>query len=122
VANPLSIKIDLKIEPNIEEIQEEPDDISAEAILAEGEPLSIATTTVPEVLASTTEPVLEPEPEPVLKPEPLPTLIVELAPIAGPVFCGRDSGNPSRFRVLINEVTWMGTTNSPNDEWVVVIN
>jgi len=82
----------------------------------------IATTTFPEVLASTTEPVLEPEPEPVLKLEPLPAPIIEPTPIADPVFCKRDSGNPARFRILINEVAWMGTTNSTDDEWIELKN
>ncbi|MFH0873372.1 MAG: lamin tail domain-containing protein, partial [Candidatus Komeilibacteria bacterium] len=78
----------------------------------------IATTTAPELSASTTEPM--PLPEPVI--EPLSVPASEPAPILGPVFCERDSGNPTRFRVLINEVAWMGTSNSSNDEWIELKN
>jgi len=78
----------------------------------------MATTTIPEVLASTTEPALEPEPEP----EPPPALVPKPTSIPGPVFCERDSGNPVRFRILINEVAWMGTINSTDDEWIELKN
>jgi len=77
----------------------------------------IATTTPALPASTTTEPVPLPEsepPPPAPKPKP--------ASVPGPVFCVRDSGNPTRFRVFINEVAWMGTSNSSNDEWIELKN
>ncbi|MHA1401935.1 MAG: hypothetical protein ACTSQE_16410 [Candidatus Heimdallarchaeaceae archaeon] len=31
------------------------------------------------------------------------------------------NGHPLQNKIIINEVAWMGTTNSSNDEWIVVI-
>ncbi|MFH1423458.1 MAG: lamin tail domain-containing protein, partial [Candidatus Nealsonbacteria bacterium] len=109
------------IEPEIESAENSSP--RAEEILArEG---LLATTTeliIPESTttigssASTTE--LVPLPKPESPPVPAP----KLASAPGLVFCERDSGNPKRFRVLINEVAWMGTVNSPNNEWIELKN
>ena len=37
-------------------------------------------------------------------------------------FCKYKGTAPRRFRVLINEVAWMGTENSSNDEWIELKN
>lgn len=91
--------------------------------------IELSTTTM-ELSASTTEPVLEPE----LLIEPAATTTLKMAtttpeleelitePIPGSVFCERGSANPLRFRVFINEVAWMGTANSTNDEWIELKN
>ena len=39
-----------------------------------------------------------------------------------PIYCDIPASNPSRDQVIINEVAWMGTENSPNDEWIELKN
>jgi len=92
--------------------------------LEETEIAVASTTTTPELVASTTEPAppTEPPPLPPPPPDPAPAPKPKPAPTPGPIFCKRDSGNPTRFRVLINEVAWMGTANSANDEWIELKN
>jgi len=70
------------------------------------------------------EEILEPEPAPPIPitPKPVPEPASKPAPISGPILCERDSGNPTRFRVFIDEVAWMGTANSSNDEWIELKN
>jgi len=113
----------LEVGPSTSELVEKTNEIEALEI---SETLEImATTTMPEDVASTTEPVPEPEPDPDPKPEPETKLESEPDPepkIVDPVFCERDSGNPARFRVLINEIAWMGTSNSSDDEWIELRN
>jgi len=68
-----------------------------------------------------TEEVLEVEPEPILEAESEPKSAPEPAP--EPTLCEiRASYIPVRFKVLINEIAWMGTNNSANDEWIELRN
>jgi len=55
--------------------------------------------------------------------------IIELEPVIAPQegekeieLCQKFSSSPARFKVLINEVAWMGTKNSANDEWIELKN
>lgn len=63
------------------------------------------------------------------EPEPLPQLesatTTEAKPKPAPsetIFCERGSANPVRFRVLINEIAWMGNQESGNNEWIELKN
>ena len=84
--------------------------------LTEAGPLYIE----PTIESTTTEPTLpesEPEPEPVVPVE------VDVMAVELPSLCQRGvSGSPRQYRVLINEVAWMGSQNSPNDEWIELKN
>ena len=72
-----------------------------------------------------TEITNSPKPKPKLEPEPIQTEIVALQ------LCGfgstslttsNTSQTPSHQSVVINEVAWMGTANSANDEWIELKN
>ncbi len=64
---------------------------------------------------SESEPELESEPA--LAPAPAPE------PTAEPTLCEiTASAISARFKVLINEIAWMGTNNSANDEWIELKN
>ena len=102
---------------SIEEVEIVEQDVFQEIIEPEIEQLT-TTTTTPEILASTTESVSTPDSTPTTAQ--IPKASPALTP--GPVFCERNSGNPTRFRVLINEIAWMGTTNSTDDEWIELKN
>lgn len=64
----------------------------------------------------TPKPVIQPQPEEVKvveeKPAPLPTSLCNIS----------SSASPSLNSVVFNEIAWMGTQNSANDEWVELKN
>ena len=126
---PLSIKEPLPIITDAELIEVGPQSIEIEPldeadIIKQSAPEEIiepeikqliTTTTTPELLASTTEPVPMLELPPVLAPK--------LASTPEPVFCDKKAGDlPRRYRVFINEVAWMGTADSTNNEWIELKN
>jgi len=118
------IALNLPEEPVQEMLEAKPPTFEEQEVVEE---IIMSTTTapeVPEIEATTTKSVPEPEPEPAPIPEPELPLAPKLKPVPppGPVFCERKSGNPTRFRVLISEIAWMGTTNSSNDEWIELKN
>ena len=120
---------DIKVEPALPSLNETQEVETAENSSPPIENLTEDSPLVAEEIPKLEEmpasvPAPTPEPEPM--PEPAPTPVSTPAPvpesIPEPVFCERASGNPTRFRALINEVIWMGTANSVNDEWIELKN
>ena len=91
--------------------------VTAETEIAEVEPPT-------EIQPPTTEPpTTELAPEPPPEPATEKVTAVKVIEVDPPSLCQRGaSGAPRQYRVLINEVAWMGSQESPNSEWMELKN
>jgi len=113
-----------EIQPIIDESNKELIEVSPQSVeeleTEEVEPQSDELQEAEEVLPEEEAP----EPESTPEPAPTPEEVVEVGDQqTEPQLCEKRAGDlPSRFKVLINEVAWMGTVNSSNDEWIELRN
>lgn len=74
-----------------------------------------------------TTPTFSPSPSPSLTPTPSPSPSTTSLPTSGSSsktinFCSISNGISASNKIIINEVAWMGTENSSNDEWIELKN